>query len=146
MNVFNSFRRFLNRFDLFSILTNRTHFSQSSKIDKNQNQVNCQGHDGKMFKLPKDGGTKKDKTQADQTDPQALQKAKKVLRYKLQYFMRIFSIVYMFCIGIRNAKFYLFSGFLGIGIKAGIFEKSSCINLSKRKSGGPNGSWIVPTK
>ena len=88
--------------------------------------MNCQGHDGKMFKLPKDGGTKKDKTQADQTDPQALQKAKKVLRYKLQHFMRIFSIVY---IRIRNAKFYLFSGFLGIGIKAGIFEKSWMANL-----------------
>ena len=107
--------------------------------------MNCQGHDGKMFRLPKDGGTKKDKTQADQTDPQALQKAKKVLRYKLQYFMRIFSIVYMFCIGIRNAKFYLFSGFLGIGIKAGIFEKSG-VNFSIRKPGGPNGSWILPTK
>ena len=105
--------------------------------------MNCQGHDGKMFRLPKDGGTKKDKTQADQTDPQALQKAKKVLRYKLQHFMRIFSIVY---IRIRNAKFYLFTGFFGIGIKAGIFEKSSGVNFSIRKPGGPNGSWILPTK
>ena len=41
---------------------------------------NC--HDGKMFNLPKDGGIRKDKSKAEQTsDPQALQKAKKVLRY-----------------------------------------------------------------